>query len=92
MALILLLQDLKHIKDILEVVFLVFPQYCLGQGIMNMATNYMNAQILLKQGGESLILWRLDALGNRQIVLHTVSTTLPVSQTSSGASRCSTGA
>ncbi|XP_034242493.1 phospholipid-transporting ATPase ABCA1-like isoform X2 [Thrips palmi] len=41
--------DLKHIKDILEVVFLVFPQYCLGQGIMNMATNYMNAQILLKQ-------------------------------------------
>ena len=46
----ILFQELQQIQDILEVVFLVFPQYCLGQGLMNMATNYMNGQILMKQG------------------------------------------
>ncbi|KAE8742746.1 ABC-transporter, subfamily A member 02 [Frankliniella occidentalis] len=50
--------ELQHIRDVLEVVFLVFPQYCLGQGLMNMATNYMNGQILAKQD----IIWDKSVL------------------------------
>ena len=39
-------EELKYIGSILREVFLVFPHYCLGRGLMDMATeNSLNAVI-----------------------------------------------
>ncbi|KAK3930971.1 ATP-binding cassette sub-family A member 12 [Frankliniella fusca] len=50
--------ELQHIKEVLEVVFLIFPQYCLGQGLMNMALNFVNTQIFIKQD----LIWNKSVL------------------------------
>ena len=36
--------DIADVNDILKLVFFIFPQYCLGRGLINMATSYRQAQ------------------------------------------------
>lgn len=33
-------QDLKEVNDVLKKVFLIFPQYCLGKGLMDLKVAY----------------------------------------------------
>lgn len=43
-------QELQDIADILKKVFLIFPHYCLGRGLMDMATNHLAVESLQKFG------------------------------------------
>ena len=36
--------DIADVNDILKLVFFIFPQYCLGRGLVDMATSYRQAQ------------------------------------------------
>lgn len=45
-----LTKDLAHIHDILKNVFLVFPNYCLGRGLMDVAFNEYQNEYYFKTG------------------------------------------
>ena len=48
-------QDLKSVHDTLKSIFLIFPNYCLGRGLMDIAFNeYMNE--FYSQSGNSFAL------------------------------------
>ena len=52
--------ELKNIGNICKQVFLVFPHYCLGRGLIDMATESgLNA--VIGQFGKTWILWNLEA-------------------------------
>lgn len=40
------MQELKAVAGILKVVFLVFPHYCLGSGLLKLASNHIAKQSL----------------------------------------------
>lgn len=48
--LILRLQDLAYIHEILKNIFLVFPNYCLGRGLMDIAFNEYHNEFYFKMG------------------------------------------
>ncbi|KAG8263661.1 ATP-binding cassette sub- A member 1 [Homalodisca vitripennis] len=39
-------EDLKEVADVLQVVFLVFPHYCLGSGLLKLATSHIAKEAL----------------------------------------------
>ncbi|KAG8212763.1 hypothetical protein J437_LFUL019720 [Ladona fulva] len=43
-------EELQYIASIIREVFLIFPHFCLGQGLMKMATNHMALQSLASLG------------------------------------------
>ena len=43
-------EELKQIATICKKVFLVFPQYCLGRGLMDMAAEYNLNEVVSKFG------------------------------------------
>jgi len=43
-------QDLAHIHEILKNVFLIFPNYCLGRGLMDVAFNEYYNEFCFKMG------------------------------------------
>ena len=45
-------EELKQIGSILKDVFLIFPQYCLGRGLLEMAIEY-NSNLVASQFGET---------------------------------------
>ena len=52
-------EELQYIGSILREVFLVFPHYCLGRGLMDMATE-MNINLIVAKFGE----WYLETQQN----------------------------
>ncbi|XP_071439608.1 phospholipid-transporting ATPase ABCA1-like isoform X2 [Hetaerina americana] len=57
-------EELQYIASIIREVFLVFPHFCLGQGLMKMATNHMAQQSLHSLGLEiNINLFEWDFLG-----------------------------
>ena len=50
LLIISLLQDLKDINAILQKVFLLMPQYCLGRGLFDMAKNQLFADVYARLG------------------------------------------
>lgn len=44
------MQELQYIASILREVFLIFPHFCLGQGLMKMARNHLATQNLAAFG------------------------------------------
>ena len=46
-------EELQYIGNILKDVFLIFPQYCLGRGLMDLATEYNKNLIAGRFGLES---------------------------------------
>lgn len=46
----LIFQELKYIGSITSKVFLIFPQFCLGQGLMNMASLHVSSRLLSQFG------------------------------------------
>ncbi len=47
--------ELKYVGSILREVFLVFPHYCLGRGLIDMATEY-NINLIVARFGEIAVL------------------------------------
>ena len=43
-------QDLAHVHEILKNIFLLFPNYCLGRGLMDVAFNEYYNQFCFKMG------------------------------------------
>ena len=43
-------QDLAHIHEILKNIFLIFPNYCLGRGLMDVAFNEYYNEFCFKMG------------------------------------------
>jgi len=43
-------QDLRHTHEILKNIFLLFPNYCLGRGLMDIAFNEYQNQYYFKTG------------------------------------------
>ena len=58
-------KDLAHIHDILKNVFLIFPNYCLGRGLMDVAFNEYQNEYYFKTGNydkmKSPFEWKLTA-------------------------------
>lgn len=53
--LILLFQHLEKIHHILKDVFLIFPNYCLGRGLMDIAFNQYKNDFYFKTGNYNII-------------------------------------
>lgn len=45
-----MLQQLQYINDLLKNVMLIFPQYCLGLGLMEMSRNQLYSDAFKKFG------------------------------------------
>lgn len=43
-------QDLANIHDVLKNIFLIFPNYCLGRGLMDVAFNEYQNEYFFKTG------------------------------------------
>ncbi|XP_049802768.1 ATP-binding cassette sub-family A member 7-like [Schistocerca nitens] len=57
-------EELQYIGSITGKVFLIFPQFCLGQGLMNMATQHFSRKILSAYGiSTQLNVFSWDFLG-----------------------------
>jgi len=52
-ARLLRVQDLAHIHEILKNVFLLFPNYCLGRGLMDVAFNEYYNEFCFKMGNKN---------------------------------------
>lgn len=52
-----LCQDLARIHDVLKNVFLVFPNYCLGRGLMDVAFNEYRNEFFFKMGVKMKLLF-----------------------------------
>jgi len=50
-----LVQDLAEIHDVLKNIFLLFPNYCLGRGLMDVAFNEYYNQFCFKMGPHTCI-------------------------------------
>ena len=54
-------EELQKVGSVLREVFLVFPHYCLGRGLMDMATE-MNINLIVARFGQSVfkpIIWNV---------------------------------
>jgi hypothetical protein len=50
-----LFQGLRDAAHVLQYVFLVFPQYCLGMGLVKLVTNQFQAQLLQRFGEDTYV-------------------------------------
>ncbi|KAE8736684.1 ABC-transporter, subfamily A member 03 [Frankliniella occidentalis] len=65
-------------RQVVETLFLMLPQYCLGQGLMNMAMNHFQSLILEMQGQPGISPLDWEVTGKHMVAMASMSAVLAV--------------